>query len=166
MLYRNFNKRIPYSIILCASIACGGNSASSGPTYEVPIVTAELADVAIFPVAEVHYGPRDGVMRLEYDLPAELVGIATPVEFEGPLEPPFELVGEAGTASCSESDGAVVCNESLPGVVVDPEAVRALFAGRGMAAAEIDRRVSVSTQFSSDPLGILRFDIADVTNDE
>jgi hypothetical protein len=125
------------------------------PSYEVP-VSGDLADFAYYPIADVEWSERKGERRLEYTLPAELIGTAQRLELKGPDSAGSEwnLQGETfGTATCELVEGQIVCTEMLAGIPIDLTAVE-----QRVQAGELPpERLAISKVFQGDPLGILRF---------
>jgi len=125
------------------------------PSYEVP-VSAELADSSRYQVASVQWRERNGERRLQYDLPADLIGHAQRVEFSGPAtnDSSWSLRSDKfGEAECKQTGAEVVCHETLSGIEIDVEAVEAR-----VNAGELDPgRLGVTRVFEADPIGILRF---------
>jgi hypothetical protein len=125
------------------------------PSYEVP-VPAELAAYARYTIDSVQWRERSGERRLEYSLPADLVGVEQRIQFSGRASEtsPWSLRGDKlGTAECEQTGDEVVCRETLSGLRVDVAAVEAR-----VDAGELDPgRLDVARVFESDPIGILRF---------
>jgi hypothetical protein len=125
------------------------------PSYEVP-VSVELADFSRYQVASVQWRERNGERRLQYDLPADLIGHAQRVEFSGPAtnDSSWSLRSDKfGEAECKQTGTEVVCHETLSGIEIDVEAVEAR-----VNAGELDPgRLGVTRVFEADPIGILRF---------
>lgn len=124
--------------------------------YDVP-VSADLAAFAQYQVTDAQWTITSrGERKLQYTLPADLVGNPQVVELVGPDSgAPWQLAGEVpGTTGDCVVDGPhVVCTEHLPGVVVDLPMLEARVAA-GTLAPE---RLAVSQVFAPDPIGILRF---------
>jgi hypothetical protein len=125
------------------------------PSYEVP-VSEDLAGFAHYPIDSVEWSERKGERRLEYTLPADLIGTAQRLELKGPetTGPEWSLQGEAfGTATCELKEGQIVCVEQLAGIPIDLAAVE-----QRVQAGELPpERLETSKVFQGDPLGILRF---------
>jgi hypothetical protein len=125
------------------------------PYYEVP-VSDSLTPFARYPVGSVNWAVKGGRRRLEYQLPADLLGTAQMIEFKGPdtTATTWSLTGENfGTADCSLSDQQVVCQEHLAGIPIDIAAVEA----RVNAGQLAPQRLDVAKVFQGDPIGVLRF---------
>jgi hypothetical protein len=153
----------------------GGGGGAAGvagkfaATYEVP-VPAELADAAVFPVAEVEWSVVNGVATLEYDLPLGLVGKAVKVEFQGAADAAStsaSLTGPAGTADCTISPTTVVCNEQMSGLLPmspDYAVIEELAATEYSGPAA--NRIDVAKQFAGDPIGIVHVDLTKAAVDD
>jgi hypothetical protein len=133
------------------------NAAPGLPSYEVP-VTVELADFSRYQVESVQWRERNGERRLQYDLPADLIGHAQRVEFSGPAtsDASWSLRSDKfGQAECEQIGTQVACHETLSGIEIDVEAVEAR-----VSAGELDPgRLGVTRVFEADPIGILRFTV-------
>jgi hypothetical protein len=125
------------------------------PVYEVPVST-QLAPYARYPVPEVAWTVKDGTRRLEYVLPADLVGSPQQVELTGPeVASGWTLTGESfGSATCTQTGVRVVCMEQLAGVPIDMAALEQRAAAGELSAEQLQ----VARTFASDPIGILIFD--------
>ncbi|MCC7541489.1 MAG: hypothetical protein IT379_35050 [Deltaproteobacteria bacterium] len=125
--------------------------------YDVPVTDAELAPFAQYQVTDAEWTITSrGDRKLQYTLPADLVGTPQLVELEGPDSgAPWSLTGEVPgtTADCVLDGPHVVCTEHLPGIVVDLPMLEARVAA-GTLAPE---RLRVAQVFAPDPIGILRF---------
>lgn len=131
--------------------------------YEVP-ASAELAAAAQFPVDEVTWTVLGGVATLHYSLPVGLVGGKLDVNLTGPIAAgatELALTGENVAGTCVAAGTKITCREvfgdlgplpiSMP--VVQDVAARE-FTGPGT------QRVAIANLFSSDPIGMVDFDLA------
>lgn len=133
--------------------------------YEVPVAAgdAELSVASVTTVYEARLAVREGVLTLEYDLPARLTGVVQQVQLEGSMpdgDTPLELAGPAGSAICSLENVTgrsfdLYCVEELPGVAVDRAALEVLLQTQGLDPAMIAAHLAVSDHFNEDPIGIL-----------
>ena len=126
------------------------------PSYEVPVMDGALARFAQYAVAPVEWTAKKGERKLEYVLPAALVGADQRLEFVGADSAggPWTLRGPTfGTASCENVSGQIVCRETLAGVPIDVAAV----AARVQTGELPPQRLEVTKVFNGDPIGILRF---------
>jgi hypothetical protein len=126
-------------------------------------VPANLEAAAEYPVLNVRWSVSNGVARLNYDLPLDLVGRSVGLSFEGAVDPQSSsvtLTGNVGTASCVVGTTTVVCHETMNGLtplMPDYGVVEKL------AAADypgpVADRVSVTQRFAGDPIGIVTIDL-------
>jgi hypothetical protein len=125
-------------------------------------VSVELAGAATFDVTELTWSVVGGVATLAYNLPRALVGTIVHVVFTGPFDPATghaTLTGAAGTADCTVSALAIVCNEHMQGLVplaTNMAVVEKLAVSYPGPAAD---RLTVATQFAGDPIGIATLDL-------
>jgi len=138
--------------------AASAQTTSLKGTYSVPVDDEALRAVASFPTTVKVKTLNDGSVRMHYTLPAELVGNAQSVDFEGPAGS-TTLTGENGTAVCNGAPGTpgTQCNETFTGIHVDLAAVAHALDMRQVPAAERDLRLQVAEKFGIDPIGILHF---------
>jgi len=132
-------------------------------SYEVP-VPANLAAAAQYPVASIHWSVTQGVGRLTYDLPLDLVGRSIGLSFEGPIDASggtATLTGNAGRADCVIDSASVVCHETMNGLSpLSPDyGVVEKLAAADYAGPAADR-VDVAQRFAGDPIGIVHVDLA------
>jgi hypothetical protein len=141
--------------------APGPVSGSFGGSYSVP-VSVELAGAATFDVTELTWSVVGGVATLAYNLPRALVGEIVHVVFTGPLDAATghaALTGAAGTADCTVTALAIVCNEHMQGLLplaTNMAVVEKLAVSYPGPAAD---RLAVATQFAGDPIGIATLDL-------
>jgi hypothetical protein len=98
---------------------------------------------------------RNGVVTLDYDLPALLVGKASRISFRS-TDGTLVLTGANGTATCAAMSGTWSCREQLSGVTVDEAALDERLAS--LPPAEASARRSVASIFGNDPIGVLSFE--------
>lgn len=169
-------------VALCA--ACSGDDATvpgpGGPpiaagayagVYEVPIAAPELANAAVYEVAEVEWTVTNGTAKLDYELPLGLVGKEVKVEFTGPIgasATKATLAGPAGTAECTLSGTAVSCLENMDGLhPLEPDYAVIEQLAQVEYGGPAAHRIEVAKQFADDPIGIVKFDVqAPVANDD
>lgn len=143
--------------ILASLAAC----ADAAPLAEVPragvYFVPPRGPASTYAVTDVSFRVEAGEARLDYTLPALLVGADTRVSFRGPAAAgAMALAGAAGTATCTRgpSEGvALRCDERFTGLAVDVagarrEAVR-------VDPAAVEARVAVAERFSIEPIGVL-----------
>lgn len=143
---------------VCASLASAQRGSRADGTYFVP-VDGQLVPEASFSIRDVRLD-LGRKARLQYDLPATLVGgSGARVDLRGELDPAtgaYELRGDAGFASCvAIPGGGHSCAELLPGIRVDVHGAREAIARVVSDPAELERRVAVATAFSVEPIGVL-----------
>jgi hypothetical protein len=126
-------------------------------TYSVPVRDPSLREAATFPVSVKTQALSAGV-RVHYTMPVGLVGKPDQsVSLEGPeTGTKLTLVAAEGQAVCTQTAEALQCNEKLPGIVVDLDAVRAAAIAEGLSPEMVKKRVAVGEAFSVDPIGILK----------
>lgn len=141
------------------SEARAGDERATG-SYEVPVDSAELAQVATNPVSVKFRPVGAGLYRLKYDLPTVIAGNDKGVDLmaQKTSAGTWQLSGPSGTGTCTESPvGELVCHEKLTGVATNlseaTSAVNALATTRTERAA----RVEIAKRFNVDPLGVLTF---------
>ncbi len=148
---------------LAALAAC----ANAAPPTEVPRAEVPRAGVYFVPprsaastyaVADVSFRVEAGEARLDYTLPALLVGADTRVSFRGPAATgeAMALAGAAGTATCTRSPASGValrCDERFPGLAVDIAGVRR--EATRVDPAAVEARVAAAQRFSIEPIGVL-----------
>lgn len=139
-------------------VACGG--ATEG--LDVPPARAGVYFVpprtpaSTYAVRDVTWRVEAAEARLDYTLPALLVGRDTRVAFRGPASAtgPMTLTGPAGTASCALGAGATLrCDERFAGLRVDLDGVRR--EAERVDPAAVEARVAVAQRFSIEPIGVL-----------
>jgi hypothetical protein len=127
-------------------------------SYRVPVVDTKLSAAARFDIAKIDWGVTDGIAKLDYDLPAGLVGGTIKVELVGAYDASTgtaRLAGELGTADCTASATKVECREVFTGLGALPISMDTVtrLAQREYNGAVKDR-VDVVLVFGSDPIGI------------
>ena len=129
--------------------------------YTVP-TTADLAAAAVFDVAEVDWTVTGTTVTLEYALPVGLVGGHLRVAFTGPLGAPSQLVGTAGTGTCTGTSATgASCREVMPNLGALPLSADVVMQTAALEyAGPAADRAKVATVFSSDPIGVLEIDFA------
>ena len=136
----------------CASEAPPAAVARAG-VYFVPPRSA----ASTYAVADVSFRVEAGEARLDYTLPALLVGADTRVSFRGPAAAgAMALAGAAGTATCTRgpSEGvALRCDERFTGLAVDVAGVRR--EATRVDPTAVEARVAVAQRFSIEPIGVL-----------
>jgi hypothetical protein len=139
-------------------------SGSYRGTYRVP-TSPELAPAATFPLEhDVDWTVANGIVTLHYDLPVGLVGGDLSVTLTGSIEggdTSLFISGEVGTGTCAAAGTTVTCREVFTGLGVLPidMAVVEARAATEYSGSVLDR-VAVATVFSSDPIGIVDFDLS------
>ena len=138
------------------------NSGSFRGHYTVP-VPPSLAGAATFSVSQVDWLVAGDVATVHYYLPAGLVGGVVEIEMSGVIGADLSsvvLAGEKGTASCHAVDWTVTCNETFANLGALPISMDVV---RSVSATEYsgspDDRAAVAAVFSSDPIGVLDFDM-------
>jgi hypothetical protein len=169
-------------VALCAACSRDGGT-TSGPggapiaagshagIYEVPIAAPELANAAVYEVAEVEWTVTNGTAKLDYALPLGLVGKEVKVEFVGPIgasATKATLSGPAGTAECTLAGTAVSCLENMAGLhPLEPNYAVIEQLAQVEYGGPAAHRLDVAKQFANDPIGIVKFDVqAPVANDD
>jgi hypothetical protein len=145
----------------------GGSDADGLPTanasYQVPVADEELEPWATYPIPRVRFEVENGRVRIGYGFPRWLTGVGGGIELEGEYsgEPTrFDVtVKDVGTGTCTRFDRRFDCYEVLPGLSVDRERAAEEMHEDGLAADEIEQRLRVTDSFSTDPIGILSFDL-------
>jgi hypothetical protein len=100
-----------------------------------------------------------GTYRLDYQMPALLVGNNQRISLRGTLDATGRIAtvsGPAGSATCDLMPGgglSVRCTEMLPGVVVDLAAVERL--ARASDPTTVTAFVAIAARFSSEPIGVV-----------
>jgi len=122
--------------------------------YSVP-VAAELEPYAAYTLESVRVQRSGSELRLDYELPALLLGERQRLSFRGALAAAGRHVREGadGVARCESVSGGLRCDEVLRGLEPDRDALDRLLAE--LPDAEARGRRSVSEQFSIDPIGVL-----------
>ncbi len=151
------------SFALLASLAA---CADAAPPTEVPRAEVPRAGVYFVPprspastyaVADVSFRVEAGEARLDYTLPALLVGADTRVSFRGPAAAgAMALAGASGTATCTRAPSSGValrCDERFPGLAVDIAGVRR--EATRVDPAAVEARVAAAQRFSIEPIGVL-----------
>jgi hypothetical protein len=139
-------------LVACADAAPVGDVPRAG-LYFVPPRSA----ASTYAVDDVTFRVEAGEARLDYTLPALLVGSATRVSFRGPAGAgTTTLTGAMGTATCTTGATAGValrCDERFTGLAVDLAGVRR--EAMRVDPAAVEARVAVSQRFSIEPIGVL-----------
>jgi hypothetical protein len=135
--------------------------------YVVP-APSTLASAATFAVPEVEWTVTAGVATLHYDLPVGLVGGDVSVTLTGTLAPgatTLQLTAGSGIGSCTAAGTQVTCSEdfgNLGAMPVSQTMVMQTAMQDGVAPAS---RVQVATLFGGDPIGTVRFDLSQPSED-
>ena len=127
--------------------------------YSVP-VAAELEAYAAYTLESVRVQRSGSELRLDYELPARLLGDRPRLSFRGGLaaDGRYVLEGHDGVATCESVSGGLRCDEVLSGLETDRDALDRLLAE--LPASEARGRRSVAEQFSIDPIGVLDVELA------
>lgn len=127
--------------------------------YSVP-VAAELEPYAAYMLESVRVQRSESELRLDYELPALLLGDRRRLSFRGALaaDGRYELESDDGTAICEAVAGGLRCDEVLSGLETDRDALARLLAE--LTEDEARGRRSVAERFSIDPIGVLDVDLA------
>jgi len=129
-------------------------------TYNVPVTDPSLAAAAMFTVA-VKVKAIQGGLELHYDLPITLVGVPFQSVKLQVLDTTAQLsLGkDVGQASCTQANQQITCQETLPAINVDLQAVRDAAVAEGLTPMVVEQRVAVASGFSIDPIGVFAVQI-------
>jgi hypothetical protein len=158
------------ALILALSACSGDDDAATSDvsgvfrgTYEVPIVTPDLASAAVYDVPEVEWKVANGTAELSYDLPLGLVGKKVRVDFSGALDASGatgELAGAPGTAACDVASAEVICNEDMAGLLpLSPDYAVIEQLAMTEYGGPSSHRVDVAMAFAADPIGIVKVNL-------
>jgi len=135
--------------------------------YVVP-APATLASAATFAVPEVEWTVTAGVATLHYDLPVGLVGGDVSVTLTGTLPPgstTLQLTAGSGVGSCTAAGTQITCSEdfgNLGAMPISQTMVTQTAMQDGVAPAS---RAQVAALFGNDPIGTVRFDLSQPSED-
>jgi hypothetical protein len=136
--------------------------ATGNATYRVP-VEAELAPFATYPLDRVRFEVEEDQVRIRYAFPRWLSGVSAGVVLEGNYAEDvtsFDVTaGDLGSGSCTRTGASFECHEDLPGLDVDREGAAERMLDAELPSAEVEQRLRVTDVFSTDPIGILAFDL-------
>jgi hypothetical protein len=142
-------------------LALSSASALAAPvTYSVP-VPARLRPYASFEIPGAVYARgQDGLLRLDFDLPEELVGSKTvhiALTETGTTATGITLEGPEATALCTAAAGsASSCRIEYK--IHRPYKLSVFFALlKKYALSKLLPRIQVAERFASDPVGIITF---------
>jgi hypothetical protein len=162
-------------LVASSSVAVGCVTHEAAPTqplptttgsyvghYQVP-TTPDLASAAHYPVTHVDWTVAAGIATLHYDLPLGLVGGPISVTLTGTIDPGATMIsvaGAVGVGSCVANATTITCREAFSNLGVLPISVAVVeqFAALEYAGPASDR-IAVANVFSSDPIGIVDFDL-------
>lgn len=131
--------------------------------YTVP-APGDLAAAATFPPDQVDWTVTAGVATLHYNLPSGLVGGTVPVLLTGPVTPgaaEIQLTGDAGGGTCTAAGTRITCREEFGDLGELPISMTVVEkAAEREYAGPVADRVAIANRFSSDPIGIVEFDLS------
>ncbi len=169
-------------LLVTSLAACASNAAPAPqlpplqPTDPVPETTgnyaghylvpasSDLAAAATFTVDTVSWTVTGGVATLHYNLPIGLIGGRLAVDLSGPIAAgatQIELTGVNATGTCVAAGTAITCHEVFGDLGVLPISMPVV---QTTAAKEFagpaSQRVAIANLFSSDPIGVVDFDLS------
>ncbi len=125
-------------------------------TYEVPVSDQNLADAATFNLKKVRVRQTNDVLKVKYLIPIELTGEKNLFEFEG------SFVNGQGTLQyndqqmdCATDATQLMCTVAYKGLNLNQLKAENLLS-RKFQGSELQKRLSVQKDFSTDPVGIIR----------
>ena len=121
--------------------------------YSVP-VPADLSAYATLPLSRYRVRERDQKVRVDYELPRELVGRRLPVRFEGKLVSegqPLELTGPLGRMVCQQGS----CRAEYVDLRINEAQVEAHLQNISATPLELNQRRQVARLFGGSPIGII-----------
>lgn len=150
------------AFLILSSAAFGANRDASttykNAFYWIP-VRQELTQYAGFQLQDFSERLRDSTLKIEYNLPAELTGQLTQVEFEGPATPnaagKIELRGPHGTLLCETSRKS--CQANYRDLAIDKNAVKLQLEKISKSPEEFSARMSVAESFSTEGVGFILY---------
>lgn len=132
------------------------NIAYKNAFYWIP-VRQELTQYSGFQLKDFSEKLKDSIIKIEYNLPEELVGNPTKVEFEGPATPntagKIELRGLHGTLICDTNRKS--CQASYRDLSIDKDAVKSQIEKISKSPEEFSARVLVAETFSTEGVGFI-----------
>jgi hypothetical protein len=133
--------------------------------YLVPTITdPSLAEAAKYPVEHVEWLVSGGIATLHYDLPPGLVGGDLDVTLSGPIaagQTVVQLAGTVGAGVCTATGTFVSCREEFTGLGALPISNDVIVQRAALEyAGPADHRVRIASDFASDPIGVVEFDLA------
>jgi hypothetical protein len=137
--------------------------------YVVP-APPNLTAAALFNMTEVEWTIAAGVATLHYDLPVGLVGGDVSVTLSGAIPSgttAVHLSSNVGTGTCTAQATKITCSEQLANLGALPvsQAVVVQVAATEYPGPASDR-TAVASNFSSDPIGTVDFDISQPSPDD
>lgn len=140
----------------------------AGPqaTYTVPLpphLIEELGDVATLPLAQPKITQQpNGMTRLDYRLPAELVGKNYPTltfHSQSYSQNEFQIIGENGKGTCArpQPESQISCFIEYNDLNIDLKNVESHLKSIAGNPNELRRRLTLAARFAGDPVGILKY---------
>jgi len=139
--------------LFCLSAVAG---TESYPTiYTVP-VAENLAQYAVFPLADSKIVNDGTTLTVTYSLPQELTGTPMSVTLTGPVAG-TTLSGPNADATCGKTDSLVSCKISYTGITINANAVKQYLTAKYTDSQELGFRQQVAAIFENEPVGIVSF---------
>jgi hypothetical protein len=124
--------------------------------YSVP-VSAELEKFASYEVKDTVIDNEAAPSRLRFGLPLALTGVENKIELFRQTDGTWK--GNNGDSVCSRTNNTLSCKTKFKDLVIDAKAVEAVNAS--LFAKEFAGRMAVARAFSTEPVGILSYDLND-----
>lgn len=125
--------------------------------YEVPVKDPSLRQYAVYPV---RYQPdmyEDVPTKMEFPLPAVLVGEQTFVQMEKVSQTSNTWTGPNVRGECKKEDRYFVCAVKFNDLNINPQKVISEIDANYSLPEEVTGRTAVAQFFEGQPIGIIRY---------
>ena len=124
--------------------------------YEVPTSQAHLKSAAQFKIKKLSVQQNtEGQTLIKYQVPEELTGLESTVEFSGSLTAEGgSLTSDHGTLNCLANTNKMMCSVSYQQLDFNSDLAKDLMAKK-FKGEDLVNRLKIQEKFSTDPIGII-----------
>ncbi len=125
--------------------------------YEVPVTNKELVEYASYPLKYESDEYGNFPKKMEFRLPAVLVGEETVVTMEKSDQSSDVWGGPNVNGECKKQGRYFICNVKFNGLKIDAQNALTAIKATYPTTNEIEGRFAVAQFFEGEPIGIIRY---------